>query len=390
MGRQIKICLDAGHYGKYNKSPANGAYYESLAMWKLHLMLKKYLESYGIEVITTRNNQKADLKLYNRGAKSKGCDLFISLHSNATGTGVSEAVDYPVAYAAINGKADKIATLLAECVEKVMDTNQKARINKRKGSSGADYYGVVRGATAVGTPGLILEHSFHSNTRSTNWLLFDSNLDKLAKAEADCIAAYYGLKAANAPSGGSSSTSEETAVDLLNGFVTVIYKGTDGLNIRTRPKIAESNVSECVHGGAFEVVGITEDRKWYKLKDGRYITAVDKYVKFTAQKPESAYTLEDFIREVQAATGSKVDGKAGSETLGNTPTISATKNRKHPVVSAIQKRFNALGFDCGGADGIAGAKFTEATKAFQKAHGCVQDGEITAKNKTWKCLLGMM
>ena len=47
----MKICLDAGHYGKYNKSPVDAQYYESDAMWKLHLMQKKYLEEYGAEVV---------------------------------------------------------------------------------------------------------------------------------------------------------------------------------------------------------------------------------------------------------------------------------------------------------------------------------------------------
>lgn len=32
----IKICLDAGHYGKYNRSPAVKTYYESDMNWKLH------------------------------------------------------------------------------------------------------------------------------------------------------------------------------------------------------------------------------------------------------------------------------------------------------------------------------------------------------------------
>lgn len=41
------------------------------------------------------------------------------------------------------------------------------------------------------------------------------------------------------------------------------------------------------------------------------------------------------------------------------------------------------------ADGVAGAKFTAAVKAFQKANSCRADGVITAKNKTWKILLGM-
>jgi N-acetylmuramoyl-L-alanine amidase len=53
---KIKICLDAGHYGKYNRSPAVKEYYESDMNWKLHNMLKKYLEEYGFEVIQTRAN----------------------------------------------------------------------------------------------------------------------------------------------------------------------------------------------------------------------------------------------------------------------------------------------------------------------------------------------
>ena len=317
MGKQIKICLDAGHYGKYNRSPAVKSYYESERMWKLHLLLKKYLEAYGIVVITTRADQTKDLALYNRGAMSKGCDLFISLHSNAVGSGVNEKIDHPIAYAAISGKADKIATLLTECVEKVMGTKEGARITHRKGSSGADYYGVVRGASAVGVPGFIIEHSFHTNTRSTNWLLSDSNLDKLAKAEADCIASYYGLKVENGASSGSASTSKETGVDLLNGFVSVIYEGSDGLNVRTHPKIASYNIVDVVHSGTFEVVGITEDRKWYKLKNGYYITAGEKYVKFTAEKPAAAvpFSVKVEINDLNIRTGAGTDyAKTGEKT----------------------------------------------------------------------------
>lgn len=102
------------------------------------------------------------------------------------------------------------------------------------------------------------------------------------------------------------------------------------------------------------------------------------------------YSLEQFIRDVQAATGSKVDGIAGSETIGNTVTVSAGVNRTHPVVEIIQKRLAALGYtQVGEADGIAGEKFTAAVKAFQKDNGCIADGEITARNKTWRKLLGM-
>lgn len=74
-----RICLDAGHYGKYNQSPVVKEYYESDMNWKLHIYLKAELENYGFEVITTRKEQAKDLGLYERGYKAKGCDLFLSL-----------------------------------------------------------------------------------------------------------------------------------------------------------------------------------------------------------------------------------------------------------------------------------------------------------------------
>jgi peptidoglycan hydrolase-like protein with peptidoglycan-binding domain len=101
-------------------------------------------------------------------------------------------------------------------------------------------------------------------------------------------------------------------------------------------------------------------------------------------------TLEAFIRDVQTATGSTPDGIAGPETLRNTVTLSAYKNSTHPVISVVQRRLFALGYtQVGEADGIAGSKFTQAVKAFQKDNGCIADGEITARNKTWRKLLEM-
>jgi peptidoglycan hydrolase-like protein with peptidoglycan-binding domain len=85
-----------------------------------------------------------------------------------------------------------------------------------------------------------------------------------------------------------------------------------------------------------------------------------------------------------------VDGIPGPETLGKTPTLSAVKNRYHPAVKPVQQWLDVLGYtQVGPADGIAGRKFTAAVKAFQRDHGCVVDGEITAGNKTWRQLLRM-
>lgn len=107
-------------------------------------------------------------------------------------------------------------------------------------------------------------------------------------------------------------------------------------------------------------------------------------------KPTETYSLKQFIKDVQKATGAVVDGIAGPETISKTVTLSASKNRTHAAVRPVQKRLYALGYtQVGNADGVAGPKFTAAVTAFQEDNRCWVDGEITAKNKTWKKLLGM-
>jgi len=101
----------------------------------------------------------------------------------------------------------------------------------------------------------------------------------------------------------------------------------------------------------------------------------------------TTYTHKQFVKDIQAAIGAKIDGIAGQETLSKTVTVSKTKNRKHAVVKPIQKYLNSLGYNCGKEDGIAGEKFDIAIKAFQKDNKCVADGEITAQKTTWKKLL---
>lgn len=200
-----KICLDAGHVGsKYNQSPVVKTYYESAMVWLLHLKLKAQLEARGFQVVTTRANIDTDLGVYERGTASKGCDVFISLHSNACST---ESVDYPVVYRAYDNMndVDTLALKLAKKVGELMGTAQAGRTATRKNSSGGEYYGVLRGARAVGTPYyMLIEHSFHTNTKATKWLSEDANLDKLAVAEADILAEFFGME--------SSTTTEKTAI----------------------------------------------------------------------------------------------------------------------------------------------------------------------------------
>ena len=191
-------------------------------------------------------------------------------------------------------------------------------------------------------------------------------------------------------------------VAVIAAGVNIAY-GSNGFTTRTMVNIL-------VNSGSYE-----------KLTDSKYLTS-DKYLKRgdilvnigshtvmvlengsgvattatvaptttpTTSSANITYSKTQFIKDVQAATGAKVDGIAGNETLSKTVTISKSKNNRHAVVKAVQKYLNLLGYNCGTADGIAGAKFDAAIKKYQKDNGCVTDGEVTAKNKTWKKLLGL-
>ena len=213
----VRICLDAGHVGShYNQSPVVKPYHESAMVWSLHLKLKAALEARGFEVMTTRVTIDTDMGVYARGAGSKGCDVLLSLHSNACGT---ESVDYPVVYRAYDNlnDADTIALKIARRIGELMGTKQAGRTATRKNSSGGEYYGVLRGARAVGTPlYLLIEHSFHTNTVAAKWLSQESNLEKLAQAEAELLADYYGLSAGmegkTAIMGEAQATSQQMAL----------------------------------------------------------------------------------------------------------------------------------------------------------------------------------
>ena len=129
---------------------------------------------------------------------------------------------------------------------------------------------------------------------------------------------------------------------------------------------------------------------WYGQKQASRSTFGGAPKTTTTTASTSGYTLKQFVSDVQKACGANVDGIPGHQTLSKTVTVSAKYNKRHAVVKCIQKRLAALGYtEIGNADGEAGPKFTSAVAHFQQDNGCVVDGVISARNTTWKKLLGM-
>lgn len=202
-GSVIKILIDPGHFSDYNRSPVYPAYWESHMTWKLSNYLQKELQALGVHADLTKKDLNDDPTLNDRGFMSKGYDLFLSVHSNASN---SYYDDQPLAFVYqqlswtdIDDISADVGKLLADTTTKVMGTNQKGAIARRKGDGDHDrngamddeWYSVLFGSRYVGTPGILMEHSFHTNYRSAVWLYNDDNLKKLAKEEAKVIYEYF-------------------------------------------------------------------------------------------------------------------------------------------------------------------------------------------------------
>ncbi len=207
-GRVIKVMIDPGHYSYYNQSPVYAPYWESVMTWKLSNYLREELQALGVHADLTKSSLDEDPSLNDRGFSSKGYDFFISMHSNA---GAVSSADQPLAivyqdlpWTTIDDTSREIGEILAETVTEVMQTNQKGITYQRKGTGDWDrngimddeWYSVLFGSRYVGTPGILLEHSFHTNYRATLWLYDENNLRKMAKEEAQAIFEYFSEKKA--------------------------------------------------------------------------------------------------------------------------------------------------------------------------------------------------
>lgn len=238
------VCLDAGHYGRYNQSPVLKSYYESEAMWKLTQYEKEALERRGIEVRLTRSSQSRDLEPVARGKRSAGADLLESNHSNACGT---ETVDRPVVICLVDdqcGEMDELSReageLVGRTVRDTMKTRGQTQVTDRRagkdrdgdGKKNDDYYGVLFGAHQAGTPAFICEHSFHTNLRSARWLSDDDNLRRLAEAKAETLARWFGMEEPAPPEGAAAHDPE------LKGTYRVT--ADSGLNLRRGAGTAEN------------------------------------------------------------------------------------------------------------------------------------------------------
>lgn len=187
-----KVMIDSGHF-KGNSNKGQTGYYEHEGVWKISNYLKQILELNGVQVDFTKLYEE-DLDLYKRGQKAQDYDLFISEHSNAynqQSQGVEVFYDY-------SKPQDKVyAEELSLAVSKVMNNPNRGSKTRTYDSNGIiyNYYGVIRGASATNCPHIFLiESGYHDNLIDETFLKIDSNLKKIAQAQANVILKILGIE----------------------------------------------------------------------------------------------------------------------------------------------------------------------------------------------------
>ncbi len=246
LASNVKICIDPGHYAGVNaiEGPDAYGYAEGDFTLKIARELDRLLkEEYGVDSCMTRESKSitlggyTDVELDSRHIVLRGeyaaredCDLFLSIHTNANEEGANgydtsmQPVSINKSLLIVNETARKSDLVLEICngvgtnlslvnyrmglsTGSRFDTAARGSIRQwtkeyndsldtpgtvvyRKGNSGDDYYGVLRGAASTGTPGVIIEHGLHTIPEVRK----AAQEDLAVKwAEADAYGIAYGL-----------------------------------------------------------------------------------------------------------------------------------------------------------------------------------------------------
>lgn len=218
FGSNVKICIDPGHYHVPTEvtDVDEFGYIEGDFVLELALELRDVLhEKFGIDSCLTRETDSitlggytdfeldsAHISLRGEYAAEEDCDLFVSLHTNSNEEdangyptffqplGVSKPIIFVNSVALDSERAIKIANAMGtklasvnfelgiaetdafeevemDAIEEIVpgyndSATEIGTVVIRKGKKDPDYYGVLRGASNVGVPGMIIEHGHHS------------------------------------------------------------------------------------------------------------------------------------------------------------------------------------------------------------------------------------
>ena len=243
----LVICLDPGHGARDSGAVAtyDGVeYQEADLVLKIALYLRAELETYeNVKVIMTRTDRQGEMPTIDPEkvkprvdfAVQNGADVLISLHLNALENTETHGVMMLTSNGYYNRECADVGIALG--TNMLLTLSQLGLLNRghlkmnasdRRNPNGtvADYYAIVREGIWQNIPSLIVEHCYLTNEDDfRNYLSSEEKLQALALADANGIAAYYGLQKIGSNPRQLVDYSEHWAADMIDiavskGWVT--------------------------------------------------------------------------------------------------------------------------------------------------------------------------
>ena len=205
-----------------------------------------------------------------REANAFGADLVVEIHCNSGGGDGAE-----VFYSRVGGKSK---TLAQNILNEICKLGQQSRGVKTKiGSSGRDYFGMIRDTNA---PAVLVECAF-LDTKDVHLIDTPAERVKMGESIARGILLTLGIKDAQTNAQTMTDTNKPSSTSSTSFKVKIL---DDCLNIRRGAGTSYAVVGQIKDHGVYTIVEVKgtfgKSGSWGKLKSGAgYISLYSGYVK---------------------------------------------------------------------------------------------------------------
>lgn len=186
---KFTVCLDPGHGPDTVNASPDGAYRESEFAWDMYGRIAALLEARGVRTVCTRReDNKPSLTERCAVSNSAGADCFVSLHSNASGSGGWSSASGLELYTSSGPDSAPRNVLAAKLAERFRAAGVKLRQAPVKHSM------ELTVLVKTNAPAVLIEYGFHTTQSDVTLLKDASYRDKLARATARGVCDFLGVE----------------------------------------------------------------------------------------------------------------------------------------------------------------------------------------------------
>ena len=236
LSNQKKVCLDPGHgVETAGKRSPDGTYREHEFALDMAKRIKPILERHGVQVAMTRTDEH-DVSIaqrYQTANAIQGLDLFVSLHSNAAGSGADwmSARGYGI-YTSTGPETAQRNVAARKVIARALEAGLALW-------GDGIFHDENKGISVLwktDAPAILIEHLFHDNREDVVLLKDSAFRDKLAQVDAKGILDYLGIAWQDEPGNGSADTapSDWAAESWQKAVGKGVFDGTDPQGALTR------------------------------------------------------------------------------------------------------------------------------------------------------------